>query len=741
MTQDLLAGLNPQQREAVSAGDGPTLVLAGPGSGKTRVLTHRIAYLIRDLGYYPNHLMAVTFTNKAASEMRQRVEGLLDGQVDGLYIGTFHSICSRLLRREADHTPYGHDYAIYDTDDQQTVMKQVLNELNIDVKKFNPNRVLYAISAQKNELVGPDEYESNDYFGEIVGRAYPRYMEILRKNNAMDFDDLLMQMVVLLGENDVVREKYQKRFEHVLVDEFQDTNTAQYKLVSLLSQPQNNVFVVGDEDQGIYAFRGADFRNVLRFREDYPACKTVLLEQNYRSTQIVLNAARAVIDKNKHRTPKALFTDRKGGAEVSVYEAYTEEEEGEYIANKILELQREGKEPRDFAVMYRTNAQSRALEEAFISAGVPYRLVGGVGFYKRKEVRDLLAFMRLVNNPDDTVSFERVVNVPARGIGKTSLANFQMYAASRGAGYFEALQAIMNNEASPIRGRALKGLATFGQMLTDWRGIIESGNDLLALFDRITADTKYNLYVHEISDRDEQVNERRENIKELRGLVEQSADLDLNELLADVSLVADVDSLTPDSNTTTLLTLHAAKGLEFPIVFIAGLEEDLLPHSRSKDDPDQMAEERRLFYVGLTRAEDHLYLSYTFRRMIYGDSSPRAPSRFLADIPTDLTTGAPTKISSLQDRQAYQRATTWEQSGSSRRGRRGRGKIIPFEQPAAKALKYPAGIRVYHNTYGEGTVIESKRAKGSEEVTVAFPKPTGIKTLLAEFANLVILGK
>ncbi|MEP7291478.1 MAG: UvrD-helicase domain-containing protein, partial [Chloroflexota bacterium] len=425
MAIDLLNILNPQQRAAVTAGNGPVLVLAGPGSGKTRVLTHRIAYLIQDEGVPPYHIVAVTFTNKAAAEMRERVQKLLGGALDGLQIGTFHSICARLLRIEADHTPYARDYVIYDTDDQVSVIKSVLAEMNVDPKKFKPGGVLAAISTAKNELIEPGEYVGRDYFGEIVARVYPQYQKRLVASNALDFDDLLMQTVLLLRNNPDVREKYQQRYEHVLVDEFQDTNQAQYQLVQILASPQENVLVVGDEDQGIYAFRGADYRNVQQFRRDYPTARVILLEQNYRSTQVVLDAARAIIDKNSHRTPKALFTDRSGGALVSIYEAYSEGEEGDYIVHTITrQIKRGGHNFRDFAVMYRTNAQSRAIEEAFIKYGVTYKLVGGVGFYKRREVRDLVAYLRVINNPNESVSFERVINVPGRGIGKKSLDTF-----------------------------------------------------------------------------------------------------------------------------------------------------------------------------------------------------------------------------------------------------------------------------------------------------------------------------
>ncbi|MBN8620221.1 MAG: UvrD-helicase domain-containing protein, partial [Anaerolineae bacterium] len=413
-TPDLLSGLNEQQREAVTTTEGPVLVLAGPGSGKTRVLTNRIAYLIRERQVHPSAVMAVTFTNKAAGEMKARVENILgDNRHKGLQVGTFHSICARLLRRESEHTPQRADFLIYDTDDQISVVSQALTELNIDSKKYKPRAILNTISAAKNELIAPDQYVGHGYTGEITARVYARYQELLVSSNARDFDDLLMDTAMLMRDNAEVREKYQKYYEYLLVDEFQDTNAAQYVLVRLLAAPQNNVFVVGDEDQAIYAFRGADYRNVMQFRKDFPQAKVILLEQNYRSTQIILDAARGVIDRNKHRTPKALFTEKQGGSPLSLFEAYSDQEEAEYVV-KVIEEQRRrtGMDYRDFAVMYRTNAQSRAMEDAFIREGLPYKLVGGVGFYKRREIRDLLAYLRLVNNPDDSVSFTRVINVP-----------------------------------------------------------------------------------------------------------------------------------------------------------------------------------------------------------------------------------------------------------------------------------------------------------------------------------------
>lgn len=753
MASDLLDVLNPQQREAVAAVEGPVLVLAGPGSGKTRVLTHRIAYLIREGGVYPNHIVSVTFTNKAAAEMRARVETLLGGRLDGLQIGTFHSICARLLRIEAGAgtLPYGSDYAIYDTDDQLSVMKSVLADLNIDSKKFNPGRVLGAVSVAKNELIQPHEYQSVDYFGEIVRRVYPLYQRKLENNNAMDFDDLLVQTVYLLRDNEAVRQKYQMRYEYILVDEFQDTNQAQYELVQILGKPQDNVFVVGDEDQGIYAFRGADYRNVMQFRRDYPTARVILLEQNYRSTQVVLDAARAIIDKNSHRTPKALFTDREGGPLITIHEAYSEMDEGEFIVKRIQQYHKLRRyNYGDFAIMYRTNAQSRALEDTCVAAGIPYKLVGGVGFYKRREIRDLLAYLRVISFPNDEVSLLRVINTPGRGIGQKSVESFVGWAAQRGLNYAQALDAVAAGEAVPVSGRAAKSLVEFARMIGDLRELA-SGGDLVVVFDEIVARTAYMLYLNEISDTPEQMTDRMDNIKELRGLIESKKDLSLQDFLADVSLASDIDTVDMEADAVTLLTLHAAKGLEYPVVFITGLEDGLLPHSRSLTEPDAMAEERRLLYVGLTRAKDELYLTYTFRRTLYGTSVPGIPSRFLTDIPSELTEGISTQMKGLRDRAGYQKATTWEYTPSydrapraenpfaQRGGRSGgefRSKIIPFN--SLPTLKYKPGMRVHHSKFGDGTVKDSRQVGDDEEVSVEFDT-TGRKLLAASFANLVIL--
>lgn len=751
MVKGLLDGLNEPQRAAVTAPPGPVLVLAGPGSGKTRVLTHRIAYLIGQMGIYPDSIMAVTFTNKAASEMRGRVQALLQGNLHGAQIGTFHAICARLLRREWKNTPYGADFVIFDTDDQVTLITQTLAELKIDTKKWNPRRVLHAISSAKNELVSPREYVAVDYFGELVARVYQHYQAGLLDNNALDFDDLLMQMVILLRENDTVSRKYQQAYEFLLVDEFQDTNTAQYALVKLLGMPQNNIFVVGDEDQAIYAFRGADYRNVLQFRHDYPQAKVILLEQNYRSTQVVLDAARAIIDKNSQRTPKALYTERAGGAEITVQESYNETYEAQFITETIEKLRRQhGYHYKDCAVMYRTNAQSRAIEEACVSNSIPYKLIGGVGFYKRREVRDLLAYLRLVNNPNDKLSFARVVNVPKRGIGQKTLQDFQQWTSDQALRYDTALDLLLRGEASPLGSKAARQLGEFGKLLRQWRETAET-NDLVEVFDEIMSEVGYNLYLREISDNEQQFIERSENLRELRGLIAKKMEegISLADFLAEQSLVADVDALVGDDDQLTLLTLHAAKGLEYPVVFIAGLEEGLLPHVRAFDEPDGMSEERRLMYVGLTRAKDHVYLTYAFRRSLWGGSAITSiPSRFLFDIPETLTGGLSPQAANQAQEQRFRQSTTWGESSLQRDLRKSantkpdgdkiRSKIIAFNpQPA---LNYKSGQKVQHPKYGRGTVITSKRAGEDEEVTIAFDdKKFGVRTLFSSFGGLQIL--
>ena len=772
---DLLARLNPAQRDAVSAPPGPLLVVAGPGSGKTRVLTHRIAYLIQEMRVSPWHIMAVTFTNKAAREMEHRIEQLLDGRPQGLNMGTFHAICARLLRREVDNlTHYQRDFVIFDTADQLQVVKGALAELRLDDKKFPPAKMLNGISSAKNDLITPDTYQATNYIGEVTRRVYEYYQLALQTNNAMDFDDLLMQAVLLFDERPDVLARYQQRYEHILVDEFQDTNATQYRLLRQLAGGGNNLFAVGDSDQSIYKWRGADYRNVQNFYRDYPAARTIMLEQNYRSTQVILDAAMGVIRRNADHTPKKLFTERHGGAKIMVREAYNESEEAATIVSTIEDLMLQGRNGNECAVMYRTNAQSRALEEAFVTAGLPYRLVGATQFYQRREIKDAIAYLRVVHNPRDAVSLGRILNVPTRGIGQTTQQQFYLWAAGQGLQPAEALVRLATDADAqhPFTGRAYNALYTFGGQLANWIALSERAGvgDLL---DAILRDVRYQVYLDDGTD--EGV-DRWENVMELRGVAGVDEGLTLADFLQQVALVAETDNLDNAAQATTLLTLHAAKGLEFPVVFITGLEEGLLPHSRSLDSEDELAEERRLFYVGLTRAKDHLYLSHAFRRTTWGDSSVSVPSRFLNDIPETLLDGGG---AGQRRRQSVDRASTWSDTRPSdarrptidrrppttdrrpppaapSRQRIPGGwqmsdnddneKVLP--QPYATAAdsgrrstvgRYKTGQKVRHAKFGDGTVIESKLSGDDEEVTVAFPG-IGIKRLAASFAKLEVIG-
>ena len=754
----LLEGMNRQQEAAITAGAGPVLVLAGPGSGKTSVLTRRIAWMIREQRVPHHRIMAVTFTNKAAGEMRSRVEALLGDRLRGLQIGTFHATCARFLRREAELLGYRRDYVIYDSDDQVALVKNVVKSLGIDPKRYNPRAILSKISSAKNEMILPPQFQSLDYFGEIVKQVYAAYQRALHDANAMDFDDLLLNMVKLLRDNDHLRDMYQSRFEQVLVDEFQDTNSVQYELVRLLAAPQNNVFVVGDEDQAIYAFRGADYRNVLRFQESYEEAAVILLEQNYRSTQNILDLARAVIDRNRNRTPKALHTDLGRGGMVTVFEAYDERYEAEEVLERIHQLRsQEGLDWKDFAVMYRTNAQSRAMEQAFVNKAVPYMLVGGVGFYKRREVKDLLAYLRLVNNPDDRISFERIINVPARGIGKKSLQAFLDWVTRENLSIADALNRLFYDDPTPLAAAARKKFAAFAEMLAGWQEMAKVG-DLLNMFDKITAQTRYYLHLDDSSKIPEEAIERADNVQELRGLLQYAMEYEqpLHEFLAEQSLVADVDSLKDNNDAVTLMTLHAAKGLEFPVVFITGLEAGILPHFRSFEEVDGLEEERRLFYVGVTRAKHRLFLSYAFRRALYsGAGGLAAPSEFLADLPPHLLDGAPTTLATLRRAQSIESQTQWSSPARptsrllrdlqsktvSQSNSELRKKIIPFpgvNSNVGTPSSFKVGAPVSHVEFGKGKVIGTE-AKGSI-VSVLF-EGHGPKKILADADGFTALDE
>lgn len=748
---DLLAGLNDKQQQAVTAVEGAVLVLAGPGSGKTRVLTHRVAYLIHNYHISPERIMAVTFTNKAAGEMKDRIMHLLGGRVGGLQVGTFHAMCARMLRREGDHTRYGHDFNIFDTDDQSTIIRQVLRELNVGDKKYSPESIRYAISSAKNNLITPDEFTPSDYFTEIVSRVYPRYQSVLHENNAMDFDDLLLQAVLLLRGNLQVRQKYQRRIEYLLIDEFQDTNAAQYALMQLLGAPQDNIFVVGDEDQAIYAFRGADYRNVEQFRRDYPHATQIILDQNYRSTQRILNVARSLIEKNKYRTPKVLFTERKGGTKVIVQETYSEIFEAAYVLEQIDLLRKKANLSwADFAIMYRTNAQSRVFEEACIRAGIPYRLVGGVGFYKRREVKDLIAYLRVVNSATDRISLERIINVPRRGIGDKSYYHFIQWVQQECNNSLPtAFDRLYQGDHGTLNPKTARLFSDFVHLIYKWRNLATRGN-LVALFDDILNSLHFYLYLREISDDRKQEQERQENIQELRGLLVMAEEQGqtLGEFLADISLVADTDSESRERDAVTLLTLHAAKGLEFTTVFLTGVEEDLLPHFRSYDEPEGVAEERRLMYVGITRAKDYLYITHAFRRTMFGANQTTIPSEFLFDLSPDDIDGISPATELLLSERKLRQQTVWDAKPPTSEQRPKprqmeiRAQITPFSekksQDKSSSLQFQAGERVSHPKFGRGTVLLSKIEGDVEEVTVAFDdRRYAMKTLEADFLQKV----
>ncbi|MDX1435967.1 MAG: UvrD-helicase domain-containing protein [Anaerolineales bacterium] len=720
-----LSSLNAQQQTAVTAGSGPVLVLAGPGAGKTRVLTTRIAYLIGSESVRPYSILAVTFTNKAAREMENRVAAMLGGQSQGLTLGTFHSVCARILRREAELLPFDRYFVIFDTDDQISLIKQALRDLDLDDKRFRPQGVHASISNAKNELILAEDFPIQTYRDEVVARIFRRYQELLLASNALDFDDLLLYTAYLLEEIPEVREKYARRYEHVLVDEFQDTNMAQYRLLKHLASAHNNIFVVGDTDQSIYRWRGADYRNVLRFEEDFPAAEVVLLEQNYRSTQNILDVAMAVIEPNPFRTPKNLFTDRGAGNKITLHECYDDREEAQYTVDAIATLIATGQaDPGDFAIMYRTNAQSRLLEEAFLRANLPYRLVGAQRFYGRREVKDMIAYLRLVHNPYDEASLLRVINTPPRRIGNKTIQALRTLAGHHNISPVEILLDLARGEKSSyyasFSAGAAQALSGFGSLVAGWRAGYEEMKPL-ALMDRILENIGYREYLDDGSD---EGRDRWENVMELRRLAADYANRTLMDFLEDVALVSDQDTLEADPNSPTLLTLHAAKGLEFPIVFIVGLQDGTLPHIRSFDDPEGMAEERRLFYVGITRAQNRLIIVFALNRSSYGYTEPADYSRFLDDIPPSLVVGDHPNELAGQTRLTRARLDTWDAAGAM--------------APEVKEQRYQPGDRIQHPSWGEGMVLNSK-VEDDDEIVDIFFTSVGKKRVSASIANLEIL--
>lgn len=729
---ELLEGLNPAQKEAVETIDGPLLIVAGPGSGKTRVITHRIAYLVRTWGVSPRRIIAVTFTNKAAREMRDRLQRLVGTQADALTVGTFHAFCALLLRREGESIGLPANYSIYDADDQLALIKQAMELADLDPKRNPPQAIRGVISKAKSLLMDSRSLgqRAETYFEELSARVYQHYEELLARNNAVDFDDLLMKAVLLLQEVSKVRERYQNRYQYLMVDEFQDTNVAQYRLARLLAGDQANICVVGDPDQSIYSWRSADIRNILSFQQDYPQAKTISLEQNYRSTGAILEAAQNLISVNGMRLQKGLFTDNGQGAPLVVHEAYDQEEEASFVVGEIDRLVREESvKPGDCAVMYRVNAQSRALEEACLHHGTKYRLVGGVRFYQRKEVKDLMAYLHLLYNPTDEVNLSRVISVPPRGIGAKSMQALARWALDQQIPLFAAMQRIAacRSEGEPcpaaMPSRAANAVADFATMVDGL--IVSSANTrIVDLIDQVLEATGLRRHIQSSDDRPD---ERWENILEFREIAqeynaEEPAD-GLATLLERISLVADVDSYEESEESITLITLHQAKGLEFPVVFIVGLEEGLLPHSRSMESEEQLEEERRLCYVGMTRAQRHLYLLRAFRRGFMGSSGPTVSSRFLREIPGHLVTAA----KQLQSVKPASKRTSWGTGSHA-------GDAPPAPMPVRPSLEI--GDLVRHSSFGEGVVTDFLASGGDHEVTIQFRDDVGVKRLLLSLAPL-----
>ncbi|MGM0369731.1 MAG: DNA helicase PcrA [Bacillota bacterium] len=696
---EILKELNPEQKKAVQHNQGPLLILAGAGSGKTRVLTHRIAYLIHNYGVNPANILAVTFTNKAANEMEERVNKLINKDGRAVWMSTFHSMCVRILRKESAKLDYDSNFVIFDTTDQKKLIKNVLRDLDIDVKKY-AKKCLYRIGDAKNELVGPEDFTAKNYKEEMVEQVYPEYQKRLKENNAFDFGDLIMQTVKLFLDNPLVLDYYQEKFKYIMVDEYQDVNHAQYELVNLLSQKYNNICVVGDDDQGIYGFRGADISNILNFEEDYPNTEVIKLEQNYRSTKNILDAAYNVVANNLGRKEKKLWTDNPEGAGISLYQAKSGQDEAEYIVDNIKRLKEEDKSLDDFAILYRTNAQSRSLEDKLRKANLPYRIIGGFKFYERKEIQDVLSYLRVLYNPVDDVSLERIINQPSRGIGPATLERLKSYANLHNLNLLEVVNQV--DQIETITTRFSNKVNKFGEMIS----YLISRKDELSIVELTKELLEESNYIDSLREKNtEEAKNRIDNIKELLSdmeeFVEENDPAELGDYLENVALIAGIDNLDESQEAVVLMTLHSAKGLEFPVVFLAGMEEEYLPHGRSMGDEEEIAEERRLCYVGITRAEEKLFLTNANSRQIYGRFQSRLPSRFLRDIPDEL-------FASEEDEAVVEQM---------------------------QEVNYKAGDKVIHPHWGAGTVVGFDQTGDLDQVTVTFPDQ-GIKKLAIEYTDL-----
>lgn len=723
---DILSGLNEPQSEAVRHTEGPLLILAGAGSGKTRVLTHRIAYLLQQ-GVKPWQILAVTFTNKAAQEMRERVINLVGPMAEAIWVSTFHTACVRILRQEIQEMGFNKNFVIFDAQDQLTLVKNILKEINLSDKNYHPKALLASISSAKNELIGPEEYQRKaaDHWENIVAEVYVKYQKKLRANNGLDFDDLIMLTVRLFKEFPAVLEKYQDRFRYILIDEYQDTNHAQYQLVTLLASKYRNLCVVGDDDQSIYSFRSADIRNILEFERDFPETRVIKLEQNYRSTKNILHTANEVIKNNRGRRSKSLWTQNYEGEPIAVYNAADEREEAWFVAEEIARLVREGvNRYSDFAILYRTNAQSRTFEEAMIQRSLPYRVIGGFRFYERKEIKDILAYLRLVYNPADRISLARVINVPKRGIGDASFDRFLYFLDDHNYTIMEGFANL--NEIPSLTGRAIKPLNEFYRLLEGW---IEKRDQLSVkeLTERILMESGY---IQELKDEGTvEAQGRLENLNQFLALTldfeQNSDDRSLAAFLETVALVADIDNYEPDADALVMMTLHSAKGLEFPIVFLVGLEEGLFPHNRALMETKELEEERRLCYVGITRAQHRLYVTHANQRTVFGARNISIPSRFLMEMPKE-TMNILKGPAAGNDGRVRERPAKLGSAVS----------IEPKTDVDAEAFR--PGSKVRHPKWGIGTVITREGAGNGAQIKVAFPG-LGIKVLILAYANLELL--
>ncbi|MEH6948499.1 DNA helicase PcrA [Bacillus sp. JJ634] len=735
LVEKLLNGLNQQQQQAVKATEGPLLIMAGAGSGKTRVLTHRIAYLMVEKQVAPWNILAITFTNKAAREMKERIRSILGGTSDDIWISTFHSMCVRILRRDIDRMGFSRNFSILDTTDQQSVIKQILKDRNMDPKKNDYRSILGSISSAKNELVTPEEYAKTaaDFYTQSVSDVYTEYQKRLRKNQALDFDDLIMMTIQLFQRVPEVLEYYQRKFQYIHVDEYQDTNRAQYMLVKLLASRFRNLCVVGDSDQSIYRWRGADIANILSFEKDYPNATMIFLEQNYRSTKRILEAANKVIENNRNRKPKNLWTENLEGEKIFYYRADSEQGEAQFVAGKINELTRNGKTLSDIAILYRTNAQSRVMEEVLLKSNLNYTIVGGTKFYDRKEIKDLLAYLRLISNPDDDISLRRIINVPKRGIGATSMDKVADYARQYDLSIYQALESV---EMIGISAKATKSAREFANLIRNYTNQQEYLS-VTELVEEVLDKTGYRDMLQ--TENTIEAQSRLENIDEFlsvtKAFEDNNEDKSLIGFLTDLALVADIDQLdeqkVEEQDQVTLMTLHSAKGLEFPIVFLLGLEEGVFPHSRSLADEQEMEEERRLAYVGVTRAEEQLFITNARMRTLFGRTNMNPVSRFVSEIPAELLEDlkpAPKSKTSFSST-ARTSATTPRKAPTSF----GRAVSAP-SATGGDGIDWAVGDKASHKKWGIGTVVSVKGEGEGKELDIAFPSPTGIKRLLAKFA-------